>query len=362
MKIILVTLHSQNNNFGSVLQSYSLYHFIKENGYSVELLDYRPYYSNGALNWSKYLMKIGINMFFLPYYLIRKKRFDSIINSQKMTKRYKSFSQLQKEVPKADVFLIGSDQVWNTKYLCGKDPIYYLDFINTDCKMSYAASLGSYIESVDQLQELKRKISAFRFVSFREDKSVAQLLSVDFKRAEYVLDPVFLHTKDYYRQIQSQIIEKGYILAYIIHKDPFIEKVIDYVRVKLNKPVIQIGGFRSKCMSNKYPRAAGPKDFLSYIDQADFIITSSFHGLAFSHIYNKQFIVVMPDDNTLRLENILDTAGTDNRKVTSLDEIDNLLNINIDYESVNQRIEKKKEESISYLLNAFKSFENERNL
>lgn len=362
MKILLVTLHSQNNNFGSVLQAYSLTKFLEESGFDVETLDYRPFYSNGGLTKLKRLKKIIVNTIFLFAFIKRKKRFDSIINKQVLTRRYNTISELLKDKPIADIYMIGSDQVWNTNYLCGNDPVYYLDFVQSSHKMSYAASVGRLINDDSQLLELKNKLKDFKFISFRENKTAQQMQQVGLSSAKYVLDPVFLHDADYYRKLQTDIKRQNYILAYIINKDPFISEVLDYVRKKTGKRIIEIGGFQSKCNSNEFLRSAGPREFLALIDNADMVVTSSFHGLAFSHIYNKQFIVVMPQGNTLRLENILETAGTTSRVVNHISQVDDLLKHKINYSEVNAIILEKRKESINYLISSIKCFENDGNL
>ena len=177
MKILLVTLHSQNNNFGSVLQAYSLTKFLEENGFEVVTLDYRPYYSNGGLNAFRRFKKIIVNTIFLFDFIKRKKRFDSIINNQVLTKRYRTLKELLADIPKADIYMIGSDQVWNTNYLCGNDPVYYLDFVQSSHKMSYAASVGRFINDNNELIELKNKLKDFKFISFRENKTAQQKCS-----------------------------------------------------------------------------------------------------------------------------------------------------------------------------------------
>ena len=113
MKILMLTLHSQNNNFGSVLQANSLYQYMKKLGHDVTVLNYRPYYSNGALNPKLLLKKILINTMFLPQFIRRTKRFNSIIDTEKTTKKYTRTEQLNDIAEQYDIFMIGSDQVWN---------------------------------------------------------------------------------------------------------------------------------------------------------------------------------------------------------------------------------------------------------
>lgn len=348
-RILLLTLHSQNNNFGSVLQAQSLYDFLEELGYDVTVLNYQPYYSNGAVSPKMFVKKILTNTLFFSSYIARSRRFNKLIRSKKLTAKVTKCEELSKIAKSYDIFMIGSDQVWNPNYLCGKDKAYFLKFTNSANKVSYAASIGTKDVSESDLDRIVNDLSDFKFVSLRENTSCLQLKEHGLENTKYVLDPVFLHDQAYYKNLESKKnYSSGYILAYVIHKDKFISQVIDEFARIMKKPVIQVGGFAKKCNSSKFPRSAGPAEFLELMDHADFVITSSFHGTAFAHIYNKQFAVVMPHGNTLRLENILETAGTENRVVTSLEDIERMMKP-IDYQIINRRIYNKRNDSIGYL-------------
>lgn len=356
MKISLLTLHSQNNNFGSVLQAYSLYSYLQESGHDVTVLNYRPYYSNGAVNIKMLFKKTITNVMFLQNYIKRSKKFNEILNREKTTVKYNSYEQLKNAYLKYDLYMIGSDQVWNPNYLCGKDQAYTFQFVTGKNKMSYAASIGTSELSEEQFCKIVDNIKDFTYASLRENASAVAMQKAGRKDAEYVLDPVFLHDKAYYRQMGEKPQMKGYILAYIIHKDPFIAEVVSTVAKKLNKKVVQIGGFASKCDYDFFDRSAGPRDFLGLIDNADLVITSSFHGLAFSHIFEKQFLVVMPHNNTLRLENILESFGTSCRVVKSINDIDDILSKKTDYQAVNEKINALRDKSCRFLNKALRDF------
>ena len=347
-KVLLLTLHSQNNNFGSVLQAFALQKYLRNLEFDVTVLNYQPFYSNGATNWKMKVKKLITNLLFLPFYLERTKRFNKVLSCENLTDKVTTYDKLYLFAHGYDIYMIGSDQVWNPKFLCGQDPAYYFKFVDEGIKVSYAASLGNSNHNIEELVSLGNNIADFYRVSLRENKSVKQLEGLGFQNLLYVLDPVFLLDVSDYRAMQENISEKGYILAYIIEKDEFMFKVVDKIAKALNKKVIQIGGFASKCKYDKYPREAGPLDFLAYIDNADFVITSSFHGTAFSLIYNKQFAVVMPSDNTLRLENILETAGLEDRIIDELDDVEDMFKT-IDYAPVNERIERARTISRNFL-------------
>lgn len=351
-----MTLHSQNNNFGSVLQAYSLYNYLTEMGLDVTVLDYRPYYSNGVKDKKSAMKKVLINTVFFPQYLLRSFRFSKLINEEKLTKRYTHYSELESAAVGFDVFLVGSDQVWNPHYLCGRDPAYYLQFTESPNKLSYASSVGTASVSEAEIQTLIKNTCKFKSISLRENESVLMFHAHGFECPRYVLDPVFLHDVCFYRGIQSKKKETGYILAYLMKKEPFISEVIAAIAKRLNKKVIQVGGFASKCASDKFPRAAGPAEFLALIDGADFIITSSFHGTSFSHIYHKQFAVVLPKGNTMRIRDILKTAGTENRIIKSMDDI-SIVDQKIDYDEVQKRIDGMRQQSYDFLNQSFAQFE-----
>lgn len=354
--VLIVTLHSQNNNFGSVIQGNSLYSYVKNLGYDVSVLDYRPNYSNGATDFKSRFKRWAANMLFLPQFLIRNRRFNEFINMEKLTSRYTTYQELKDSNLQYDIFLIGSDQVWNSEHNCGKDAAYYLEFTQSPAKIAYAASLGRYINDENVIKTLIANISKFRSIGVRENRSAAQLNEHGMANVQYVLDPVFLFDVNHYRKMQADYKESGYILAYIIHSDPFIALVIKEMARKLNKKVIQIGGLASKCKHDKFPRDAGPREFLSLIDNADFVITSSFHGTAFSLIYEKQFTVVMPHNNTLRIENILETAGLENRTAYTVADLERMLEP-INYTDASKKIDAMRRVSQEYLKNALKGAE-----
>ncbi len=349
--VLILTIHSQNNNFGSVLQAYSLYQAVKEQGFNPTILNYQPYYSNGMVGVKQSILKIASNFLFLPYYIVRKRNFNKIFRLEKLTRKIRKYKKLRKYSQKYNIYLIGSDQVWNPNYLCGQDKAYYYDFVSNVYKVAYAASIGTEKLTETQLQNIADSLVNFQYVSLREKKSVLQLKEIGFLRAEYCLDPVFLFDKSFYRNIQSDFLEKNYILAYIIQKDPFMSEVVETISKLLKKKVIQIGGFASKCRCDKFLRTVGPLEFLSLVDNADFVITSSFHGTAFAHIYSKQFAVVLPQSNSLRVTDLLETAGTGDRVISDLSDVDKMLN-KIDFDSVHEKIKIYRAKSLNYLRNA----------
>ena len=129
MRILLVTLHSQNNNYGSVLQANSLYSFLCDLGHEVTILDYQPYYSNGITNFKMLLRKAVTNTLFFPYYISRTIKFNEFIKNQRLTKRCKKYDELGEVSQGYDLLMIGSDQVWNPPHVRW-DKAWFLPFIS----------------------------------------------------------------------------------------------------------------------------------------------------------------------------------------------------------------------------------------
>ncbi len=119
--------------------------------------------------------------------------------------------------------------------------------------------------------------------------------------------------------------------------------------------IIELGSFRSKYSSDEYLKNAGVEDFLSLIYYADFVVTSSFHGTAFSILFNKQFISVAPSVRKTRLENITSIFEISDRLISENDlyMIDGLIKP-INYEKINKLVNINADKARRFLKNALK--------
>lgn len=341
-KISLTTIHSQNNNFGSVWQAFALSWFLERNGYQPETLDYRPSYSNGFTSIKRIPTMLGGRLLHSGSVKRREKRFQELINSRPLSRRYTKYSDIVAHPPQADLYLIGSDQVWNPDYLCGNDPAYYLEFTDSEKKIAFSASVGKILDD-SEVEALVHRVRKIHSISVREDVTAKQLNIAGRNDAVHTLDPVFLLSKDEYRAFSADSFEtnvptSNYILVYAINKDKTLEDVVCRAREVTGKPVIQIGGLASKCTSDFFPRDVGPKEFINLVNGADLMITSSFHGAAFSHILQTQFICLLPGGNHLRLESLMRDAGTSRRLANCVDDAVSLIDEPIDFFEVNSNL------------------------
>lgn len=363
MKIAIMTLHSQNSNYGTILQAYGLKQYLTVQGYETEIIDYRPSYSNGAIGFKGKVKAACIYTLFLPYYVKRSLKFTKFIkeNDNLSHKRYRNYKQLCKDSIKADIFISGSDQIWNPMYECGKDDAYFLKFTNSPNKIAYASSLGTSDLSEENYANICNKIKDYKFISVREKGSQQELVRRGIERTKHVCDPVFLLNSDEYRKIYNYKKQEKYILVYAVHKDDFLSEIVDNVSKITGLKVIQVGGFAKKCNYDEFPRGIGPREFIGYIDNAELVITSSFHGTAFSLIFNKKFIVVPPKSNRLRLDSILEMTHTKDRIVNSRDDVYRVIEKDINYNDVNSKLDSFIKYSKEYLNRSIKDTIDESN-
>ena len=215
MKICTITCHDVYNH-GASLQAYALMTYLKNKGNDVEIIDYKPDYLSGHYKlfsidnpkWERNILtKVIYLSLKIPYKipgLKRKKEFDKFTKKYlNITgKRYISNEELKADMPKADAYLCGSDQIWNSFYKNGRDKAFYLDFVpDNKIKASYAASFATdFIE--DKYKEIVRSnVSRLDGVGVREISGVKILHDLGIENAINVLDPVFLLDKDEWDKI-----------------------------------------------------------------------------------------------------------------------------------------------------------------
>ena len=348
MKISLITIKSPYN-CGAVLQCFAIFEYLKKLNFDVQMIDYCPKDLRGGGSFLKEtIMKL---LTFSKRSKINK------FNKENLTYTnicYRNYRELKKKPPISDIYIVGSDQVWNSQLSKGKlDPVFFLDFIKNKKKISYASSMGRDDININELKIMKKYLKDFAHISVREESAKQLLESVEVKNAEVVLDPVFLLEKQDHEKFIKPIKYKKYLLIYSFEKNPTIEKLAQEVSKEMGLQTIEIGAFRPKYSHNKYLPNIGIEDFLSLIYYADFIITSSFHGTAFSILFNKQFVSVEPLIRKTRLKSILNTFEINKRLVSANDKyvLDNLVKP-VNYKEVNKLVKVNSEKSRNFLKNA----------
>lgn len=367
-KIAVITFH-RAHNFGSVLQTYALQAYVKSledlEGEKIEyrLIDFftenqeRIYDVFKKNNCLKNLIK---NFIALPYAKALKVKHDKfntfIENNFYLTKRYKNETEFCNNPPKADYYISGSDQIWNVRAL-DFSPSYYLNFVKEGKKISYAASFGPLKIDWNQYdgERVSRYLREYDCISVRENGSADNIQKLTGQMCEVNIDPTLLLGKEQWKKIQSNANYNNgkYILLYCLEPTKKQLELAQAISKKLELPIVVLRYNNKNDMFNQYVKKydSGPEDFLSYIDHAALVLSSSFHGTAFSIIYHKSFYVFdgMKDD---RISTMLIKMNMSERVLSGMEDIERVTLSVPDEEKIEAVLAYEREFSKEYLRRA----------
>lgn len=365
-KIGIVTFH-EPNNYGANLQAYALQKFIEELGYDAKIIDYR----NKTISNTNKLIKIksGIgnlikSMMLLPKNIARRKNFESFKKRNYiLTKAYNNKAELEQDKNDFDVFISGSDQIWNTKITKTIDDIYTLNFNSGDArKISYASSIGNGDITNGETKELAKRIEKYENIAVREESAKELLNKYIDKKIKVVVDPTLLLNSKQWEKIKRDTkIKEEYILLYtIIENNKLFEianKLSDLTGLKI--VTLRRTNLKTKnVLKNMY--TSGPDQFIDLFKNATYVVTSSFHGTVFSIIFNKKFFVNYGGAENKRVDNILNICNLQERLIKSEEQLNtNIINSQINYENVNRILEEERNKSREYLIDALEGAKNE---
>lgn len=320
MKIGILTYHHVTN-YGSLLQAYALWQALKQQGYDVELIDYRPYKAVKFYLQALYPLKQGKKR---PYFnrqflanIVKSWKMRRFLLSQMQLSKRKCYTQsgLKQYHQQYDVVISGSDQIWDINAVIrGCDLSYFLDFVcdpNTR-KISYAASFGSTTTLGENQQEISQLIHKFETILVRDWNSL-QLLNKEVGiQATKVLDPTLLVEYDHLTSIPK--LDKNYLLVYFQGHIPLEqEKLIKAIAKANNLEIISIGYHHPVAQRNLI--GIGIEEWLGYFAQASYVVTDTFHGTIFSIIFKKRFNVFVNKDKSLKVMDLLIDLGLESRAV-----------------------------------------------
>lgn len=343
MKAGIITFHDANN-YGAVLQAYALNKKIGEYC-SSEIINYHNEKFHKSHSTSGIKNKI-INLIYRNAIKKKNKEFSEFRKNKLLIKgdiiRDEQLSQLNDIF---DVFISGSDQVWNLK-CSGNNDSYFLNFVNdTKKKNSYSASFGTREPKLDEMHI--KYIKEFNHISVRERSGKDYLSEININAVK-TCDPVFLLDKGEWDKLAGNNSDR-YILVYEVVNGV---NMINFAKMlsKVQKlKVIVITSSYKPILSVKTLRDIGPIKWLNLIKNAEYIITNSFHGLAFSLIFNKQFFVELlsNSDSNARMIELLEDMNLSSRLISDWQDIVKL--DNIEFDNVNKKIKEVRKESIEYI-------------
>lgn len=369
MKIGTVTFHC-SNNYGAVLQAIALVEKLNEMGHQAKIINYRPHYKTDAYKPFKIIRKYNslkhflYNISSIPFKYKRDKEFKKF-NSQNMKvweSKYYSSDEIINNPPELDVIITGSDQVWNPESLGAVDKVYFLGFGSENIKrISYAPSFGTSKVDEQFENEISTYIKKMDAVSVREIEGKEYVRERIGIEAEHVLDPVFLLEKDQWNKFSDNTINTNepYLLLYARERSQLLSNIATKIAKEKNLKIVNISNIMMGL--NKYDKnifGIGPGHFLELFKNASIVCTNSFHGTAFSIIYEKPFVVIPHRTRNTRIASILNVLDLSSQQITDIkqfDEIsvDDLINYNL--ERVNSLLSYERKKSISFLSNALDS-------
>ena len=266
-------------------------------------------------------------------------------------KRYHSLQALRSDPPVADVYLVGSDQVWNPDITRHFATLYFLDFgPNTVRRVSYASSFGTETWQHPELTErVHRLLSRFSAVSCREQAGVEILHDTFDIEACNVLDPTLL--LDDYSTLTGPLYECPTLVYYPLSVDPDLEKYAQSLAGKLGLKAVNVNSI-THIFSNVSWKRTSPEEWVRGIAMARFVVTRSFHGMTMALLHKRQFAVVSsPNGRNSRLTGLLARLGLSDRFFTSFEDLEQARPWDkpIDYECVMPRLKQLRAESLQVL-------------
>lgn len=361
MKIGILTFHCAHN-YGAVLQAYALQEFLCLQGFDAYIIDYRPVFLERAyklldirgcyaLGFKSFIKIFFSKLLLLPASFKRRSSFNYFISTRL---RLKSLD-LTRSGNDFDAFVLGSDQIWNPKLCKGLDAVYLGDFKAAYGKrvLSYAASMGDVRLTEEDSDYIQKRLESFVAISVREH-SLQQLLSpLIAKPIETVVDPTFLLETHHWEAIAVKPkINSRYVLVYQVVVKPETLRIARQIASQIGGIVVELKARLSLTRQTPY-QYASPEQFLGFFKHASFVVTTSFHGTAFSLIFSRSFYTLRLNTGAdTRSESLLNSVGLSNRMV-DIDDFPHPIS-EIDYSETNLRKRDLVRRSEAFLLSALR--------
>ncbi len=378
MKVGIITFHKVNN-YGAVLQAYALQKTIRRLGCECDIIDYNRKSLRDVLLWQKNKIKGFLkgtpdrqsysNMEFLNMVLTT-----VFFNNRAVAEKFASFRKrldLSRAVDSGtveelneeyDLFISGSDQVWN----CGRvilDKNYLLGFVKDSRKKgSYGASFGIKKIPKKYLWDYKKLLSGFEYLSVREEAGAKLTRRLTGREALVVLDPTLLLRKEDWAALTAgKSAKEDVIIVYMLEYSENLLRFARELSRRVNCPIRLLNKPFNRRIKEECRTDVGPAEWLLELKNARYVITNSFHGVAFSINFNRSFYVEIAEERirgamASRIEHILKTFGLEDRLITKEEGSSGNKKENfrfgvpdVDYNRVNKKLEELRGDSMEYL-------------
>lgn len=377
MQIGIVTFWNSTDNYGQILQYFALQSYLSSIGHEPFLIRYlppsvapahkpRPFLTQiGKLFKVQYLKYFFINIWDKIYFPIvnkfiinhnQNRNFQCFRENYFIKSEIYSYDNLKSNPPKADVYACGSDQIWSG---AGSDDIYFLNFGASNIKrISISASFGRTYNSLSQIERTRliALLQKFNHITIREQAGVEICHNLGRRDAQLICDPTLLNDVDIYTKLfkHDNIVSSEIFVYYLSHKTQITDFEIHRFFKKKNKTINYVA---SQGLVNRLPKIfPSIENWLYNIYSADFVVTNSFHGTVFSVLFRKNFatIALKSTNANTRIYTFLNMLGLENRICSSIDQLEEVYNTQIDYSKVIPKLNKFIENSrelISSILN-----------
>ena len=377
MQIGIITYWSSDDNYGQQLQCYALQRFLRDKKHNAFLIKYKP----TAEQKSKWDKLKGISIGKLLDKLSSAKRKEIAINkllgneNKELNKarmfekfrndhlntteiEYHSIEELRQNPPEAEVYICGSDQVWNNSLHSKNTAGWYLDFGNPSIRrISYAASIGRNIEKGEQ-STFKTYLNHLNAISVRESSAQALCQSLGFSNVEVVGDPTLLLSANHYLSM--------YMLNISTPEEIGWDKVSAYLQARsLDLKTVCSSGYlpaRELIPDNRNILASIP-EWIALIRDARYVITTSFHGMMFCILLHKPFLVMKLTNQYAkgnnRMTSLLATLGIEERIHNSSLPFDRQMENEINWTEVEKKLAALRNNSIKFIERNIKFPQNE---
>lgn len=371
-RVGIITVHGADN-YGSVLQAYALQKVVTDLGCEAEIINYRPETISKdyrlLFSWKEIEngLHYGIKAVWRSIILIRFRNLPKAIRKRKYFQKFRN--QYLKETRKTrsemelarlkpyDVYITGSDQLWNPDITNGFDKNYFLDFAPKDARcISYAVSLGVAYD-LNQRKEFTRLACRMDDISIREASTQAEVEMLTKKEVALCLDPTLLIAAQEWESMAKDSGQEDYILYYSLHYTPQQLEVVNWLSARCKCPVKHFFYGR---LSKRIERNGGmfyydgPQEFLGLVRGARMVVTDSYHGTIFSILFQKDFYAFETSVWGIRITDLLKQLGLKERLIeqgqnTSIVEREMEQRKEINYKSVFEKIEQNQMDSMEYL-------------
>lgn len=331
MKVGIITIHN-SPNYGASLQSYALYRYIANQGVDCEIIDlHRPHEKDYISSKHFFLerpphktLKAVLKRFLRrcldrisrqasPAQEVARERFGEFNGRIPLSRPYRGLDELYADPPQYDLYITGSDQVWNPTQPYVLDP-FFLTFVRSGRKISYASSIGIEELTEREKEKFKSCLASYEKISVREKKAQALLEKSTGRKVGQVADPTFLLTpEEWSGEAAGRLVEGCYIFCFLLAFDGALLDYASRLARQSGKQLVVLARKRPKnhveCL---FVEDAGPREWLSYVEHADLVLTDSFHCTVFSLILGvRNFYTYIPSWNKRgsRITDLLETYG-----------------------------------------------------